>query len=79
MQHVMQTFPLHTSRYLCRQVQSTILILIRKQATSVHSVFAADGKTPLSLEAKTYEDTTEKLGQKSQQEQQPAGAQPAFA
>lgn len=38
-----------------------------------------EGKEPISLEKKTYENTKEKLGQSKQQETAPAGAQPAFA
>lgn len=41
---------------------------------------AADTKEPVSLEKKTYENTTEKLGQAKQQQQgAPAGAQVAYA
>jgi len=40
----------------------------------------ADTKEPISLEKKTYENTTEKLGQgKQQQQSAPAGAQVAYA
>lgn len=39
----------------------------------------AEGKEPVSLEKKTYENTKEKLGQSKQQETAPVGAQPAFA
>ena len=40
----------------------------------------ADTKEPISLEKKTYENTTEKLGQGKQQQQSAlAGAQVAYA
>ena len=39
----------------------------------------AEGKEPIALEKKTYENTKEKLGQSKQHEPTPAGAQPAFA
>ena len=45
--------------------------------TSLHSY--AEGKEPVSLEKKTYDNTKEKLGQSKQQETAPAAAQPAFA
>lgn len=42
--------------------------------------FENDTKEPISLEKKTYENTTEKLGQgKQQQQSAPAGAQVAYA
>ena len=39
----------------------------------------AEGKEPISLEKKTYENTKEKLGQSKQQDSASAGTQPAFA
>ena len=39
----------------------------------------AEGKEPVSLERKTYDNTKQKLGQSKQEETAPAGAQPAFA
>lgn len=39
----------------------------------------AEGKEPVSLERKTYENTKEKLGQTNANETAPVGAQPAFA
>ena len=50
------------------------------QSLLSHSCWAlAEGKEPVSLEKKTYDNTKEKLGGAQQQQQAPAGAQPAFA
>lgn len=54
-------------------------VIACSQYAPVHAT--ADTKEPISLESKTYENTTEKLGHGKQQQQQatPAGVQTAYA
>ena len=53
-------------------------VIACSQHAPVHAT--ADTKEPISLESKTYENTTEKLGHgKQQQQATPAGVQTAYA